>query len=190
MRKSVPFPGTVFKSRTVNDKDRLQKPPHLDMFNQKDHSRYQPFSCSMMNLKTDLDDVADAISGDVSWKVHRAKGHCSAIVKLLSGHKDLLVSHTTWTEWVSSKYHIVCKCSRPLDSISNATLISRVRFKIQRNRSQYTAVIGANFFRIGWENNRFWGNDDQSCKPLNLISAFSALWFNQPNHIFHNKYGT
>lgn len=54
------------------------------------------FSYSMMNLQTDLDDVGDAISGDVSAKT-RGEGRCSAIVKLLAGHKDLLVSHTTWT---------------------------------------------------------------------------------------------
>lgn len=144
----------------------------------------------MMNLQTDLDDVADAISGDVSSKVRRAKGHCSAIVKLLSGHKDLLVSHTTWTEWVSSKYHIFCKFSRPLDSISNATRIYCVRFKIQRNRTQYTAVIEAVFVHpIGWENNRFWGNVPQSCEPLHLISriTFSAISMG-PNELEKHKW--
>lgn len=165
MGKFVPFPGTVFKSY----RQRQRPSPKTStstvyMFNQKDDRRNQPFSCRMMNLQTDLDDVVDAISGDVSSKVRGVKGHCSAIVKLLSGHKDLLVSHTTWTEWVSSKYHIVCKCSRPLDSISNATRISRV------NSTKLHAVHCRDgselFYPIGWENNWFWGNVEQSCKPL------------------------
>lgn len=34
--------------------------------------------------------------------------HCSALIKLLPGYKDLLVSHVTWTGLVGSFYlHVI-----------------------------------------------------------------------------------
>ncbi|XP_054257974.1 putative phospholipase B-like 1 [Macrosteles quadrilineatus] len=66
----------------------------------------------VMNLQPDLDDVADALEGDVSSKV-RGDTRCSAIVKLVSHNQDLLVGHNTWTTY-SQMYRQLKKYNMPL----------------------------------------------------------------------------
>jgi len=49
-----------------------------------------------MNLAGDLEDLGDALKANFTPQQVRGDGHCSALIKLLPGNKDLYVSHVTW----------------------------------------------------------------------------------------------
>lgn len=57
---------------------------------------------SLLQISTDVYDISKALSddgGDAEWPQY---GHCSALIKLLPGNKeikDILIAHDTWTSY-------------------------------------------------------------------------------------------
>lgn len=58
------------------------------------------FSTSLFQLGGDLEDLEAAFNKSESQRV-LGSGSCSALIKLLPGNQDLLVSHDTWNTYQS-----------------------------------------------------------------------------------------
>jgi len=56
------------------------------------------FSCSLLQIQGDLEDLESALGGGATSRVV-GSGSCSALVKLLPGNSELLVSHDTWSDY-------------------------------------------------------------------------------------------
>lgn len=52
---------------------------------------------SWLNALDDLDDISVALNSSMVERKVLGSGSCSALIKLLPGNKDLLVSHATWS---------------------------------------------------------------------------------------------
>ncbi|XP_038075350.1 putative phospholipase B-like 2 [Patiria miniata] len=75
-----------------------------------------PFGFLLFQADGDLGDIQTALKADSGQKRGRFAGHCSALIKLLPGNKDLFVSHDTWTEYgsmlrVVKKYNFAFRMS-------------------------------------------------------------------------------
>ncbi|NXE38537.1 PLBLB protein, partial [Ptilorrhoa leucosticta] len=57
-----------------------------------------PFGFLLLQLGGDLEDLESALNRSSLQRV-LGSGSCSALVKLLPGHQDLLVAHDTWTSY-------------------------------------------------------------------------------------------
>ncbi|NXD29032.1 PLBLB protein, partial [Spelaeornis formosus] len=57
-----------------------------------------PFGFLLLQLGGDLEDLESALNRSSPQRV-LGSGSCSALVKLLPGHRDLLVAHDTWTSY-------------------------------------------------------------------------------------------
>ena len=57
-------------------------------------------SDSLMQVEGDLDGLEQALGRKTSTKMF-GSGSCSALIRLLPGNKDLLVSHDTWGSYSS-----------------------------------------------------------------------------------------
>ena len=65
---------------------------------------------SLFQVQGDLEDLESALKGSSNDKASGSSGHCSALIKLLSGNKDLYVAQDTWADLESmlrilKKYH-------------------------------------------------------------------------------------
>lgn len=56
------------------------------------------FPPRLLQLGGDLEDLESALNRSSPQRV-LGSGSCSALVKLLPGHRDLLVAHDTWTSY-------------------------------------------------------------------------------------------
>ncbi|NXW46451.1 PLBLB protein, partial [Nyctiprogne leucopyga] len=59
-----------------------------------------PFGFLLLQLGGDLEDLESALNRSSPRRV-LGSGSCSALLKLLPGHRDLLVAHDTWTSYQS-----------------------------------------------------------------------------------------
>lgn len=66
---------------------------------------------SLLQLGGDLEDLESALNRSSPRRV-LGSGSCSALLKLLPGHRDLLVAHDTWTSY-QSMLRIVKKYTLP-----------------------------------------------------------------------------
>lgn len=66
---------------------------------------------SLLQLGGDLEDLESALNRSSSRRV-LGSGSCSALLKLLPGHQDLLVAHDTWTSY-QSMLRIIKKYTLP-----------------------------------------------------------------------------
>ena len=55
-------------------------------------------SCSLLQIQGDLEDLESALGVGATSRVV-GSGSCSALVKLLPGNSELLVSHDTWSDY-------------------------------------------------------------------------------------------
>uniref|UniRef100_A0A8C3EKB2 Phospholipase B-like n=1 Tax=Corvus moneduloides TaxID=1196302 RepID=A0A8C3EKB2_CORMO len=69
---------------------------HLDF--PRDRITLAPFGFLLLQLGGDLEDLESALNRSSPQRV-LGSGSCSALVKLLPGHRDLLVAHDTWTSY-------------------------------------------------------------------------------------------
>ncbi|XP_022093226.1 putative phospholipase B-like 2 [Acanthaster planci] len=81
-----------------------------------------PFGFLLFQAGGDLDGIEAALKADGGRKRGRFSGHCSALIKLLPGNKDLYVSHVTWTEYgdmlrIVKKYNLPFRMSPQLSEI-------------------------------------------------------------------------
>ncbi|XP_069727387.1 putative phospholipase B-like 2 [Phaenicophaeus curvirostris] len=70
-----------------------------------------PFGFLLLQLGGDLEDLESALNRSSSHRV-LGSGSCSALLKLLPGHRDLLVAHDTWTSY-QSMLRIIKKYTLP-----------------------------------------------------------------------------
>lgn len=66
---------------------------------------------SLLQLGGDLEDLESALNRSSPRRV-LGSGSCSALLKLLPGHRDLLVAHDTWTSY-QSMLRIIKKYTLP-----------------------------------------------------------------------------
>ncbi|KAM6340732.1 putative phospholipase B-like 2 isoform 1-T1 [Alca torda] len=70
-----------------------------------------PFGFLLLQLGGDLEDLESALNRSSPRRV-LGSGSCSALLKLLPGHRDLLVAHDTWTSY-QSMLRIIKKYTLP-----------------------------------------------------------------------------
>ncbi|XP_055555441.1 putative phospholipase B-like 2 [Falco cherrug] len=70
-----------------------------------------PFGFLLLQLGGDLEDLESALNRSSPQRV-LGSGSCSALLKLLPGHQDLLVAHDTWTSY-QSMLRIIKKYTLP-----------------------------------------------------------------------------
>ncbi|NXW56764.1 PLBLB protein, partial [Eurystomus gularis] len=70
-----------------------------------------PFGFLLLQLGGDLEDLESALNRSSARRV-LGSGSCSALLKLLPGHRDLLVAHDTWTSY-QSMLRIIKKYTLP-----------------------------------------------------------------------------
>ncbi|XP_033924171.1 putative phospholipase B-like 2 [Melopsittacus undulatus] len=70
-----------------------------------------PFGFLLLQLGGDLEDLESALNRSSPRRV-LGSGSCSALLKLLPGHQDLLVAHDTWTSY-QSMLRIIKKYTLP-----------------------------------------------------------------------------
>ncbi|NXT19217.1 PLBLB protein, partial [Syrrhaptes paradoxus] len=71
----------------------------------------KPFGFLLLQLGGDLEDLESALNRSSPQRV-LGSGSCSALLKLLPGHRDLLVAHDTWTSY-QSMLRIIKKYTLP-----------------------------------------------------------------------------
>uniref|UniRef100_A0A8C0EHG7 Phospholipase B-like n=1 Tax=Bubo bubo TaxID=30461 RepID=A0A8C0EHG7_BUBBB len=74
-----------------------------------------PFGFLLLQLGGDLEDLESALNRSSPQRV-LGSGSCSALLKLLPGHRDLLVAHDTWTSY-QSMLRIIKKYTLPFRAL-------------------------------------------------------------------------
>ena len=130
---------------------------------------YSTFPYSLMQVAGDLDGLEQAL-GRKTLSKSFGTGSCSALVKLLPGNKDLLISHDTW-----GSYNTMLRLFKSYNFPFNRQSITGIRHKNLLNAS-YLGRLGLFAMLIMIESVRYmpeekWGH---------------GRWENRLSRCFHN----
>ncbi|XP_069475333.1 putative phospholipase B-like 2 [Ambystoma mexicanum] len=96
-----------------------------------------PFGFLLFQLGGDLEDLESALNKSDSTRV-KGSGSCSALIKLLPGNQDLLVSHDTWNTY-QSMLRIIKKYTLPFRTVPGGSVV------VPGNTQSFSSYPGAIF---------------------------------------------